>query len=69
VVLTGNIVYSLPALHDYTFRDSSGEITIDIGPKEWRGLSVGASDTVVICGEVKNHRGQISIKVHAIQKI
>jgi uncharacterized protein (TIGR00156 family) len=68
-VLTGTIVYSLPAPHDFTFRDSSGEITIDIGPKEWRGLSVGESDRVEICGEVKLHRGQVSIKVHAIRKI
>jgi uncharacterized protein (TIGR00156 family) len=69
VVLTGNIVYSLPKLHDYTFRDSSGEITIDIGPKEWRGLSVGVSDRVEISGEVKRERGQVFIKVHAIRKI
>ncbi|GBU29438.1 hypothetical protein R84B8_03003 [Treponema sp. R8-4-B8] len=69
VVLTGNIVYSLPPPHDYTFRDSSGEITIDIGPKEWRGLSVGVSDRVEISGEVKKERGQVFIKVHAIRKI
>jgi uncharacterized protein (TIGR00156 family) len=68
VILTGNIVYSLPKLHDYTFRDSSGEITVDIGPKEWRGLSVGESDRVEISGEVKRERGQVFIKVHAIRK-
>jgi len=69
VVLTGNIVFSLPQPNDYTFRDASGEITIDIGPKEWRGLSVGVSDRVEISGEVKKERGQIFIKVHAIKKI
>jgi uncharacterized protein (TIGR00156 family) len=69
VILTGNIVHSLPQPNDYTFRDSSGEITIDIGPKEWRGLSAAASDTVEICGEVKKERGQVFIKVHAIRKI
>jgi uncharacterized protein (TIGR00156 family) len=69
VVLTGNIVFSLPKPNDYTFRDSSGEITIDIGPKEWRGLSVGVSDRVEISGEVKRERGQVFIKVHAIRKI
>jgi uncharacterized protein (TIGR00156 family) len=68
VILTGNIVYSLPKPHDYTFRDSSGEITVDIGPKEWRGLSVGESDRVEISGEVKRERGQVFIKVHAIRK-
>jgi uncharacterized protein (TIGR00156 family) len=69
VVLTGNIVYSLLPPHDYTFRDSSGEITVDIGPKEWRGLSVGETDRVEISGEVKKERGQVSVKVHAIRKI
>jgi uncharacterized protein (TIGR00156 family) len=69
VVLTGNIVSSLPPPNDYMFRDSSGEITIDIGPKEWRGLSVGDSDMVEISGEVKIQRGQVFIKVHAIRKI
>jgi uncharacterized protein (TIGR00156 family) len=68
-VLTGNIVCSLPKPHDYTFRDSSGEITVDIGPKEWRGLSAGSADKVEIAGEVKKERGQIFIKVHAIRKI
>jgi uncharacterized protein (TIGR00156 family) len=69
VVLTGIIAYSLPPPNDYTFRDSSGEITVDIGPKEWRGLSVGEADRIEISGEVKKERGQVFIKVHAIRKI
>jgi len=69
VVLSGNIIFSLPPPNEYTFRDTSGEITIDIGPKEWRGLSVGVSDKVEISGEVKKERGQIFIKIHAIRKI
>ena len=69
VRLTGNIINSLPGNKDYTFRDLSGEVTVDIGHKEWRGLSVGVSDRVEIFGEVKIHRGQFSIKVHAIRKI
>jgi len=66
VMLSGNIVNSLPSGNHYTLRDSSGDIAVDIGPKEWRGLSVGVSDRVEIYGEVKITRGQISIKVHAI---
>jgi len=66
VMLSGNIVNSLPSGNHYTLRDSSGEIPVDIGPKEWRGLSVGVSDRVEIYGEVKITRGQFSIKVHAI---
>jgi uncharacterized protein (TIGR00156 family) len=69
VILTGNIVYALPDRHNYTFRDSTGEITVDIGPKEWRGLSVDVTDCLEICGEVKNHRGVISFKAQAIRII
>lgn len=69
VVLTGNVINQLPGGRQYTFRDSTGEIAVDIGAKEWRSLSVGADDRVEIHGEVKVHRGQISIKVHAIKKI
>ena len=69
VILNGIIVNTLAGHHNFTFRDASGEITVDIGPKEWRGLSIGASDRVEIYGEVKNHRGLVSIKVVAIRKI
>ena len=66
VVLAGNIVNMLPGGRQYTFRDATGDIALDIGPKEWRGLSVDVTDRVEIYGEVKISRGQIHIKVHAI---
>jgi len=66
VVLSGNIINMLPGGRQYTFRDSTGEIAIDIGPKQWRGLSVDMNDKVDIFGEVKLSRGLIHIKVHAI---
>jgi uncharacterized protein (TIGR00156 family) len=69
IVITGNIISVLPGGRHFMFRDSSSEIPIEIGPKEWRGLSVGVSDKVEISGEVKRERGQVFIKVHAIRKI
>jgi len=66
VVLSGNIINMLPGGRQYTFRDSTGDIALDIGPKEWRGLSVDVNDRVNIYGEVKLHRGLLHIKVHAI---
>ncbi|MCL2184655.1 MAG: NirD/YgiW/YdeI family stress tolerance protein [Treponema sp.] len=66
VVLSGNIINMLPGGRQYTFRDTTGDIAVDIGPKEWRGLSVDMNDRVEIYGEVKLSRGQIHIKVHAI---
>jgi uncharacterized protein (TIGR00156 family) len=69
VILNGNIVNTLSGKNNYTFRDTSGEITIDVGPKQWRGLSVDVSDRVEIFGEIKISRGQVSIKVHAIRAL
>ena len=66
VILNGNVVNALPGGKNYTFRDNSGEITVEIGSKHWRGLSVVQNDNVVIYGEVKIHRGHVSIKAHAI---
>ena len=69
VVVTGRIVNTLPGGRQYTFRDHSGEISVDIGPKEWRGLSVDASDRVTIYGELKIRRGHTLIRVYAIRRI
>jgi len=65
-VLAGNVVNTLPGGKQYTFRDSSGEIIVEIDRKVWRGLSVGINDRVEIQGEVDIHRGQVLIKAKAI---
>ena len=66
VVLSGTIVNTLPGGKYYTFRDSSGEIAVEIGAKVWRGLSVEPSDRIVIYGKVKVKKGQVSIEVKAV---
>ena len=66
VILNGNIVNALPGGKNYTFRDATGEIIVEIGSKHWRGLSVGVYDRVEIYCEVKISRGQVTLKVHAI---
>jgi uncharacterized protein (TIGR00156 family) len=70
VTLTGNIVNALPGPGGrYSFRDPSGEITVEIDRRAWRGLPAGTSDTVEISGEVNVNKRQTSIKVKAIRKI
>ena len=66
VVLSGNIINALPGGRHYTFRDSTGEIAVEIGQNIWRGLSVSPSDRVEICGEVVVNRGAVSVLVRAI---
>ena len=65
VVLTGNIM-NLRSGNNYTFRDSTGEMLVEIEGNVWRGLSVNISDTVEISGEVRINRGTASIRVRAI---
>ncbi|MCL2092712.1 MAG: NirD/YgiW/YdeI family stress tolerance protein [Treponema sp.] len=68
VTLVGTIVNALPGGRNYTFRDSSGEMVAEIDWNIWRGLNVGASETVEICGEIKINRGQVSVQVRAIAR-
>ena len=66
IVLSGNIVHTLPGGKYYTFRDSSGEITVEIEPKVWRGLSVDPSDNIVIHGKVEVKKALVSIEAKAV---
>jgi uncharacterized protein (TIGR00156 family) len=53
VIVTGNIVQAIGG-DTYLFRDSSGEITLKIGPREWMyfGSTISPSDNIEISGEV-----------------
>jgi len=53
VIITGNIVQAIGG-DMFVFRDSSGEILLKIGPKEWQyyGTTISPSDTIEISGEV-----------------
>ncbi|MHC5224968.1 YgiW/YdeI family stress tolerance OB fold protein [Ignatzschineria sp. LJL83] len=55
VTLEGNIVKHLGG-KQYLFKDATGEIEVEIGRKDWRGVQVGPEDTVIIFGEVDHHR-------------
>ena len=66
VALSGNIIKTLPGGKYYMFHDSSGEITVKIEPKVWRGLSVEPSDRVVLGGEIEVNKGQVSIDVKTV---
>jgi len=71
VIITGNIVQAIGG-DMYLFRDSSGEILLKIGPREWQyyGSTISPSDTIEISGEVHRRIWQ-QPEVHArfIRKI
>lgn len=50
----------------YLFSDASGSITVEIDDDDWRGLSIGPEDTVVIQGEVDREFSRREIEVKSI---
>ena len=53
VIITGNII-SFIGHNRYIFRDSSGEMVLHIGQREWAffGSTIGPEDNVEISGEI-----------------
>ena len=69
VTLTGNIIQSA-GRNTYTFRDSTGEVTIKIERHYWWNLSVGPSDRVQILVEVEAKKnGRIEVEAKGIRKL
>jgi len=68
VMLVGNITQSIGE-DLYLLKDTSGEIPVRIKYGDWKGLSIEASDVIVIAGYVKSRSdGQIEIDVRVISK-
>jgi uncharacterized protein (TIGR00156 family) len=68
VVLQGTVVNSLGD-EEYTFKDESGEIVVEIDRRVWNGVSVGPNDRVEIYGEVDADRRGAEIDVRTITKL
>jgi len=77
VALSGNLIQFYGGKDLYVFRDSSGDIIVKIGTKEWQnlwyqGINITPSDTIEIYGEVhwpKHHWGIPEVHVRFIKKI
>ena len=77
IVIQGNIIQFYGGKDMYIFRDSSGDILVKIGPKEWQnlwyqGISIAAADTVQIYGEVhwpRHNLGSPEVHVRSIRKL
>ena len=77
VAMTGNLVQFYGGKDLYVFRDSSGDILVKIGPKEWQnlwyqGITIDPSNTIEIFGEVhwpKHSWGTPEVHVRFIKKV
>jgi len=67
VILVGNITRSLSS-SSFTFKDSTGEITIKVSKKTFGGVSIGDSDRIVIVGHVSISKGAVEIDVAVLMK-
>lgn len=67
VSLTGKIDRQIGG-DKYQFSDGTGTITVEIDDEDWRGLSVGPDDTVIIQGEVDRDLTRREIDVKHISK-
>jgi uncharacterized protein (TIGR00156 family) len=70
VILTGNIVQAL-GRERYTFRDATGDITIDIDRDLWAllGLSISPNDRVEIGGKLDVEKRVAKLDVKYIKKL
>ncbi|MDR1083701.1 MAG: YgiW/YdeI family stress tolerance OB fold protein [Deltaproteobacteria bacterium] len=68
VILRGHIVRHLGS-DKYLFRDSSGEINLDVDRDKWMGQTVTPEDTVVIHGEVDRDWNSLEIDVDSLAAV
>lgn len=68
VTLRGNIIQQ-NSDDDYTFKDSTGTISVDIDSKHWNGVNVTPSDVVEIIGEVDKDKKGVEIDVKQLKKV
>lgn len=68
VTLKGNIVESV-GYEDYTFRDHTGTITLEIEHDKWWGQNVDINTTVVIHGELERGLFGRFIEVDSLRAI
>lgn len=66
VVLTGVLVQSL-GNEMYTFRDATGEISVEIDHDDWYGLQVDPNTIVILDGEVDKEIYGTTIDVQRIR--
>jgi uncharacterized protein (TIGR00156 family) len=68
VILRGQIVRHL-GNDKYLFRDSSGEINLDVDRDKWMGQTVTPENTVVIHGEVDRDWNSLEIDVDSLAAV
>ena len=67
VILEGQIVKQLDS-DEFTFKDATGEIQIDVSKRAWNGQTITPQDTIQIRGKVDNEWNKTEVDVKQITK-
>lgn len=67
VILTGSIVKQIDK-DDFIFKDSTGEIQIDVNKRAWKGQTITPKDTIEIRGKVDKEWSKTEIDVRHVTK-
>ncbi|AVP92938.1 MULTISPECIES: YgiW/YdeI family stress tolerance OB fold protein [Aeromonas] len=68
VTLEGKLVKHLGG-ENYTFRDESGEVEVEVDGDVWRGVEVGPNDLIRIRGEVDHSWNKTEVEVEHLEKV
>ena len=67
VILEGQIVKQLDS-DEFTFKDATGEIQIDVSKRAWNGQTITPQDTIQIRGKVDKEWGNAEVDVKQVTK-
>ncbi len=65
ITLKGYII-SKVGNEEYTFKDESGTVLIEIDDEDWGGINVGSSDKVILEGEVDREWNSIKVDIKSV---
>ena len=68
IILQGNIIKQV-GKDDFIFKDTSGEIQVEIDRKAWRGQDISPSDEVKLYGEVDKSWNKTEVDIERVEKI
>lgn len=68
VSIQGNIIKRLSD-DKYSFKDSTGTITVEIDDDKWGGVSAGTQDKLELVGEVEKKYNTTEVDVDTVRKL
>ena len=68
VTIQGNIVRRISG-DNYTFKDSTGTITVEIDHNKWNGITADSSDLLELSGEIEKDFTSTKLDVETVKRI